>query len=303
MPSDLEFHGKPIRIDGEMLNLTDMWKASSGDKTKAPAQWMRSATAEAFIDAVSVNVGKSHIELVLATRGGSRTGTWAHWQIGIAYAKYLSPEFHIWCNTIVRDHMERESAVHQAPLLLDATPATLSDISEVKGILLRHQQETKRIVESALYSVNGSLKKKFDNIFDYVEDFRASNQEAGKILRKQIAAVGTAVRTIEADLSRKVSEYAMVRTDWYDAHDIYYKIYGVGSDGVPRRAALTNALGRSLDSYCLRNKLNHCMAEWETGGEHRRLWHKEAVMPWYHATGCKMIEDHFARNPPKGDAA
>ena len=30
----------------------------------------------------------------------------AHWQIGIAYAKYLSPEFHVWCNTVVRDRME-----------------------------------------------------------------------------------------------------------------------------------------------------------------------------------------------------
>jgi hypothetical protein len=30
----------------------------------------------------------------------------AHWQIALAYAKYQSPEFHMWCNEVVRAHME-----------------------------------------------------------------------------------------------------------------------------------------------------------------------------------------------------
>ena len=33
----------------------------------------------------------------------------AHWQIALAYAKYLSPEFHMWCNTVVRERMEGHS--------------------------------------------------------------------------------------------------------------------------------------------------------------------------------------------------
>jgi hypothetical protein len=76
-----------------------MFKASLSDKTKAPAQWMRSTMAEAFIEAVSFNVGKSHNELIATRRRGTAPGTWAHWQLGFAYASYLSPEFHIWCTT------------------------------------------------------------------------------------------------------------------------------------------------------------------------------------------------------------
>ncbi len=53
-------------------------------------------------DAENMPVG----HIISAGRG--RTGsTFAHWQIGLAYAKYLSPEFHMWCNTVVRRHMER----------------------------------------------------------------------------------------------------------------------------------------------------------------------------------------------------
>ena len=36
---------------------------------------------------------------------GKRGGTWAHWQLALTYARYLSPPFHLWCNTVVRAAM------------------------------------------------------------------------------------------------------------------------------------------------------------------------------------------------------
>src|SRR6218665_2949264 len=41
---------------------------------------------------------------------GKGGGTWAHWQVGMAYAKYLDPNFHMWCNTQVRAVMEGKVA-------------------------------------------------------------------------------------------------------------------------------------------------------------------------------------------------
>ncbi len=38
--------------------------------------------------------------------GDAAPYTEAHWLIGAAYAEYLSPEFHVWCLTVVRDRME-----------------------------------------------------------------------------------------------------------------------------------------------------------------------------------------------------
>jgi len=102
----LAFNGVTITDRGEMLSLTDMWKASGSDPAKAPAQWQRLPQAIEFVEHVSLIVGKSHNEVFQIVRGGNSSGTWAHWQIGLAYAKYLSPKFHMWCNTVVRERME-----------------------------------------------------------------------------------------------------------------------------------------------------------------------------------------------------
>lgn len=53
----------------------------------------------------------------MTTQRGKGGGTYAHWQLGLAYAKYLSPEFHICCNTVVRERMEGKPAATQ--LVLD----------------------------------------------------------------------------------------------------------------------------------------------------------------------------------------
>lgn len=102
------YAGSPIRERDELLCLTDMWKASGSDPSRRPSAWLRSAEAENFIGflAETLNVRNSHTDLVTAEKGGTDSATWAHWQIGMAYAKYLSPEFHAWCNEVVRNHME-----------------------------------------------------------------------------------------------------------------------------------------------------------------------------------------------------
>ncbi len=98
-----------------MINLTNMWKAWGKDvhniaviKAYRPVEFLRSASAIKFIDSLAkeLKVGYSH--LVKTVRGGKRPGTWAHWQIALAYAKYLSDEFHIWCNEVVRDRFIEE---------------------------------------------------------------------------------------------------------------------------------------------------------------------------------------------------
>lgn len=107
--SPLVYNGHEVTVKAEKMSLTDMWKASKSPANQDPAQWMRSTAAEAFIEAVSVNMGISHNELVKTVRGGKTPGTWAHWQVAFAYAKYLSPEFHMWCNQVVRERMEGHS--------------------------------------------------------------------------------------------------------------------------------------------------------------------------------------------------
>ena len=115
-PASLVYNGEIIRDKGEMLSLTDMWKASGSDPARRPVEWLRGEHAQRFITFMSEDlgmgeVGKSHFGLVSASRGGQAGGaTFAHWQIAMAYAKYLSPAFHAWCNEVVRERMEGKPA-------------------------------------------------------------------------------------------------------------------------------------------------------------------------------------------------
>lgn len=102
---ELIYNGQTIQTkDAEMLCLTDMWRAADCPETGRPSDWARKDGRQ-FIEfiAESLNVPVGHI--LKGTRGkGGRT--YAHWQIGFAYAKYLSHEFHAWCNEVIRQHME-----------------------------------------------------------------------------------------------------------------------------------------------------------------------------------------------------
>lgn len=112
----LVYNGQEITVKAEMLSLTDMWKASGSDESRKPSEWLRQDATKAFIECVvgTLEVGHAHIQ---TKRGGRGVGgvTLAHWQIGLAYAKYLSPEFHMWCNQVVRERMEGHTAPTSLP--------------------------------------------------------------------------------------------------------------------------------------------------------------------------------------------
>lgn len=108
IPVKLDYNGTEIHFRKEMLSLTDMWKAAGSPSGRAPNDWRALNSTIEFSDHVAamLNAGNSGNELFAVKRGGKSPGTWAHWQIALAYAKYLSPEFHMWCNTVVRERME-----------------------------------------------------------------------------------------------------------------------------------------------------------------------------------------------------
>ena len=82
-----------------LVNLTKMWKSSGGIRTKAPNFWLNQDATKEFIDTL-ISQSKCNPELHLKTTRGKLGGTFAHWQIALAYAKYLNPEFHIFVNEV-----------------------------------------------------------------------------------------------------------------------------------------------------------------------------------------------------------
>lgn len=106
MAMDLIYNGQAIGTkDAEMLCLTDMWRAADCPPGKEPWRWAATDAAGKFIEHITETLNLVPGEVYKAGRGkGGRT--FAHWQIGFAYAKYVSHEFHAWCNDVVRGYME-----------------------------------------------------------------------------------------------------------------------------------------------------------------------------------------------------
>ena len=68
-----------------LYSLTDIWKASGLGNDKKPAQWLRWKPAKEFVNYISQSVDthlEKHVKIV---RGGGKPGTFAHWQIALAY--------------------------------------------------------------------------------------------------------------------------------------------------------------------------------------------------------------------------
>lgn len=130
------YQGHEVDWRGEELSLTGMWKATGADPQKAPAKWRSLPSAKSFIEHVEFTIGKSDSELFRVVSGGRKPGTWAHWQIGMAYAKYLDPNFHMVCNQIVRERLEGKSVA-----VSDLPPEIAEYIRRTDGIsrMLAHK--------------------------------------------------------------------------------------------------------------------------------------------------------------------
>ncbi|MCB4825329.1 KilA-N domain-containing protein [Roseicella aerolata] len=159
MTTTLSYQGSPIRFRGAMLNLTDMWQAANRPPNRRPSDWLALEETGRFRthagthasdadDLFAPNAGLAgicHLDTdgLVATVRGHQGGTWAHWQLALTYARYLSPPFHLWCNTVVRTAMQRPDeapAAGQDPLRahLDQQFQRLHRRLDILDVLDRH---------------------------------------------------------------------------------------------------------------------------------------------------------------------
>jgi len=96
-----------IHYEGEMVNLTDLWKAAGSPPNKRVVDWLRNETTDDFIETISIILKreKSHLLKVKPGKGG---GTISHKNIALAYAKWLDPKIHVLVNQIFFERVEEE---------------------------------------------------------------------------------------------------------------------------------------------------------------------------------------------------
>lgn len=151
--NSLLYQGKIIHERDEMLSLTDMWRAAGGNDSKRPADWLNQSATKEFVSYMESTASDNGSELIQALNENGTWNTWAHWQIAMAYAKYLSPEFHKWCNDVVKSHMEGRNVPIQATSAVIAISETayMKSMSILTGglqAILEGQQKTAVRVES-----------------------------------------------------------------------------------------------------------------------------------------------------------
>jgi hypothetical protein len=105
----LEYQGTLICFekDSKLFSLNQLWKAAGSPKNKDPRRWLDLDQSGTFIFALEkkLNVDLTDILKTVRGRGG---GTWGHWQIALAYAKYLDDDLHIQVNEWARRYVEEE---------------------------------------------------------------------------------------------------------------------------------------------------------------------------------------------------
>lgn len=95
--------GQPLKTNTEgLVSLTDLFKAAqaagAAKGKQSPYEWSR-RDGEPFIAFVAESLNTAQCRIYTATKGKGG-GTFAHWQIALAYAKYLSPELHMQVNQV-----------------------------------------------------------------------------------------------------------------------------------------------------------------------------------------------------------
>jgi len=83
--------------DKGRLCLTDMWKAAGSVDTMRPNDWLHNSDTMIFMGKVAASLNAT-ADGILKSQRGRNGGTYAHWQVALAYAKWLSPELHMEVN-------------------------------------------------------------------------------------------------------------------------------------------------------------------------------------------------------------
>jgi hypothetical protein len=130
-----------INLNGEMASLTDLWKAAGSPNKKDPYTWTTRESTSELIETVCSMLNTPKMGVLKTSRGKGKNGTWAHKNIALSYAKWLSPELHILVNQVFFERIEEEK---NPDLIVDRAISTY----QKKG---KTQEWIGRRIEGKLY--------------------------------------------------------------------------------------------------------------------------------------------------------
>jgi hypothetical protein len=99
----MEFEGKKIKFEqrenGLYLNINSIANRTTIDN------WRRSANTSRYIKGLQSYANFTEEELI-TTLAGSHSGTWIHEKLILNFARYVSIDFELWCDDVIRKVLE-----------------------------------------------------------------------------------------------------------------------------------------------------------------------------------------------------
>lgn len=117
-------------IEGR-FNLNALHRASGLGTNKAPAQWLRTQTAQDIINELQ----KETVQICIVSLEGRNGGTFAHELLAVSYAGWISPAFQLQVNQTFIDYRSGKLAPAIDPM------AALNDPAFLRGTLLSYTEK------------------------------------------------------------------------------------------------------------------------------------------------------------------
>ena len=128
------YNGNPVTFQtgtATMVNATEMAKPFG----KLVKDWLKNNQTKAFLNELSAVRRIILTDLVKIKQGGTSQGTWFHEDVALEFARWLSPQFAIWCNDRIKELMRYG---------VTATPQTIDSILADPDNAIRLLTELKR---------------------------------------------------------------------------------------------------------------------------------------------------------------
>lgn len=193
------YNGSPVTFqlgEATMVNATEMAKPFG----KRTAEWLRLPSTKEFIatlEAIKAPMGKSHT-LVETING---IGTWLHEDVALEFARWLSPQFAIWCNDRIKELMRYG---------MTATPMAIDAMLNDPETMIRTLQALKSERERA-----NSEKRRADTLEIQRDTYHSENRRLQKLhtgylrqLEAQAPKVEYADNVLSSDSSYTTTQIA-----------------------------------------------------------------------------------------------
>ena len=220
-----------FRKEGDLyINATEMAKPFG--ESKIPIFWLRTQQSKEFMEALSEVRNLDIDALTKVENGGATPGTWMLEDVALEFARWLSPEFAIWCNDRVKELLINGVAYRNASM------DNLPEIVDLQGQLYAEQQAHIRSVKKLEKELTEERQKTREALDAYYKERGLNLEDENK--RRLFYQNRFSFRV-------KYEKLMMIRNAFLEVDNVMNEIRGVLYDDTIDR--IPDEVGIARDEY------------------------------------------------------